>query len=197
MVTRIPWMGQQGPSIIFFNVHPWENTMIYGNENKERIATIGGTFDTLHSGHKEYIRLAFEYADRVLIYLNSDEYTNGKKHYSVRPYEFRFEQLKTFIRDIGCESRCEIRRLYNFPEDVKNDYLTDANLKEKINIAIVSPEYYDYFLEINREREARYMNSILILVKPRKLDHNNKDISSSMIRNYDIEKHLLCIESSS
>jgi pantetheine-phosphate adenylyltransferase len=163
---------------------------------KERVATIGGTFDTLHAGHKDYIRLAFEYAERVVIYLNSDEYSNGRKHYSVRPYEFRAEQLKTFIQELGGENRYEIRRLYSFPEDVKNDYLNDSDLKDNANIAIVSPEYYNYFLEINSERQARYMSSILILVKPRKLDKNNKDISSSVIRELISENRFVDMESS-
>jgi len=150
------------------------------NGARERIATIGGTFGILHEGHKEYIQLAFEYVDRVLIYVNSDEYTNGKKHYSVHPFEHRVDQLKAFIKQIGCENRCEIHRLNNLKE-LETDYLETEDLKEKIYMAIVSPEYYDFFLRLNNAREARGMNSILILVKPRKRDNGN-DISSSLIR---------------
>jgi pantetheine-phosphate adenylyltransferase len=155
---------------------------MFSGNGQERIATIGGTFDVLHIGHKEYIRLAFEYADRVLIYVNSDEYTNGKKHYSVRSFEYRVERLKDFIREIGCENRYEIHCLHKL-EQLEIDYLETDGLGNKIYMAIVSPDYYDFFLNINHIREARGMKSFLILVKLRKRDNENKDISSSLIHN--------------
>ncbi len=158
------------------------STAMFSGNGQERIATIGGTFDVLHIGHKEYIRLAFEYADRVLIYVNSDKYTNGKKHYSVRSYEYRVTRLTNFIREIGCENRYEIRCLHRL-EQLEADYLETDGLRDKIFMAIVSPDYYDFFLNINRIREARRMKSFLILVKLRKLDNENKDISSSLIHN--------------
>jgi pantetheine-phosphate adenylyltransferase len=158
------------------------------NKNQERIATIGGTFDTLHTGHKEYIRLAFEYADRVIIYVTSDEYVNGKKKYSVRPYASRVEELEYFIQSIECDNRYQIRCLHN-QDELINDYLKRPDLKEKIYMAIVSPEYYDFFLELNRLREAQGLKSFLILVKPRSYNPLNNDISS-----YEVRKRLPCPE---
>lgn len=159
-----------------------------GNGYPERIVTVGGTFDTLHPGHKDYIQLAFEHADRVLIYVNSDEYINGKKLYSVLSYEARVAELMNFIREIECENRCEIRCLHKL-EELEIDYLENDNLRNKIYMAIVSPEYYDFFLKINNIREARGMKSFLILVKLRKRDDWNEDISSSLIRHRTILKN--------
>ena len=156
-----------------------------GNGYRQRIATIGGTFDTLHKGHGEYILLAFDLADHVVIYLNSDENINGKKNYTVRTYEERLKNLQEFIHYLGYENRCEIRCLDKF-EDVKTDYLKEFISDDKIYIAIVSQEYLDFFLDVNNIRENLCMKSLLIMIKPR-LRNGKADISSYAIRNRLIE----------
>ncbi len=166
-----------------------------GNGYQKLFATIGGTFDTLHAGHKEYIQLAFTYADHVLVYVSSDDYAYRNKNYRARSYEFRVQQLMNFIRELGCEKRYEIRCLHNL-EQLKTDYLETDGLNGKICIAIVSPEYYEFFLRINQAREALGMKTFLILVKLRKLDREKRDISSSVIRSNSIEKHIPQIETS-
>lgn len=145
-----------------------------------RIATIGGTFDTLHQGHKDYIKLAFDFAHYVIIYIKTDAYVNGKKNYQVRPYQERHEKLAEFIRQIGCQSQCEIRPHGN-ADDLVNDYLNEFTRHDVLYMAMVSPEYYEKFLAINRLREFKGMNSILLIVKPRFRDGGN-DLSSSAIR---------------
>src|SRR5574341_1359585 len=80
-----------------------KSTMNRENGEQVRIATIGGTFDTLHPGHKEYIQLAFEYADQLLIYVSSDEYCIGKKKYEVHPYEKRIQELEEFINTLNVD----------------------------------------------------------------------------------------------
>ncbi len=159
----------------------------------ERIVTIGGTFDELHRGHKEYIRLAFEFATRVIIYVNSnqfnsDQFTNGKKKYLAHPYAHRLEKLREFLQEIEQEMEeenalhrkyCQIKEL-NHVDDVKKDYLENPELQE-VYMAIVSPEYYHSFVELNRARAARGLPSFLILVKHRTRDLQ-QDISSTLIR---------------
>lgn len=152
-----------------FSIHP------------ERIATIGGTFDTLHAGHKEYIRLAFEFAERVWIYVSTDDFANKQKKYLVRPYEVRVEKLAEFLhQNVDCH-RYQIRRLQRM-EELQQDYLEAPELREHIHMAIVSPEYYDYFQELNAMREARGLKSFLTLVKRRTLTMDRRDLSSFEVR---------------
>lgn len=156
-------------------------------KTQELIVTIGGTFDTLHKGHKEYVRLAFQFADRVLIYVSSDEYVHEKKDYIVRPYETRVKRLKDFIEEIRSAHRCEIRCLHKL-EELESDYLENKDIRNNIYMAVVPPEYYDFFLNLNYTREARGMQPFLILVKLRKRDFKNGDFSSSAIRYHGAEK---------
>jgi len=147
------------------------------HHHQERVATGGGTFDTLHLGHQEYIRTVFEYADQVLLYVSSDEYAKAKKVYEVRPYHLRVRRLESFIiNKLGINrDRYEIRQL-NTLAQVKNDLL-----KEDIHIALVVPEYYALLRRINQERMDHGKKGILILVKQRTRDHNNGDLSSTAI----------------
>jgi cytidyltransferase-like protein len=169
--------------------------MEHKNNDQERLATIGGTFDILHPGHKDYIRLAFEYADRVLIYLSSDEYCKDKKDHEllpgflrpkVRPYDDRVKDLVEFLREIKCQDRCLIRRL-NKKDDLVYDYIGNPDFREKIYMAIVSPEYYEFFRAINEERPKNGLVNFLILVKERVCYNQNdkiKDYSSSKIHKH-------------
>lgn len=151
-----------------------------GNGVHERIVTIGGTFDTLHHGHKEYIRLAFEFATRVIIYVNSDLFIAGKKTYPVHNYQERVENLQQFLQNLGDTNQYQIKKL-NSLEDLKKDYLENPNLTE-VFMAIVSPEYYQDFLELNHAREALGLRNFLILVKQRTRDFQYQDISSTRVR---------------
>jgi cytidyltransferase-like protein len=153
--------------------------MAPGLGHQKRIATIGGTFDALHQGHKDYIKLALDFSDYTIIYLSTDEYANGKKNYQVKPYEERYKRITQFLQQIGCQQKCEIR-----PHAEANDiivaYLNEFILHDVSYITIVSPEYYEKLLTINRLRESKGMNSILLVVKPRLRD-GKTELSSSAI----------------
>ncbi len=155
--------------------------MFLNHRQKERIATIGGTFDTLHAGHKEYIQLAFEFADRVWIYVSSDEFASGQKKYPVQPYEIRLEKLLEHLHQTVEHGRYQIRRLHGLGE-LQKDYLEAAELRDKIYAAIVSPEYYDYFQNLNCLREIRGLRSFLTVVKRRTLTKDKHDLSSYEVR---------------
>ena len=146
----------------------------------KKTATIGGTFDALHAGHQEYIRLAFEYADRVFIYVNSDEYARPQKCYEVQPLALRISQLRAYLRNLGIsDSTYEIRRL-NALKELEQDFQN-----EEIHLAVVVPEYYPLVQNLNQLRIQNNQKPVLILVKERTRDSQNGDISSSAI-------HLAC-----
>jgi cytidyltransferase-like protein len=156
-----------------------------GIQMRGGVVTIGGTFDELHPGHKEYIKMAFAHGGRVMIYVTSDEYISDQKKYLVQPFEIRVEQLKRFVSEIDCQDRYDIRSVMD-AETVKRDYLHDPYLSNNVGMAIVPPEYYDSFREINSLRQQMGKKSFLILVKQRSRNESNIDISSTSIH-----KHLL------
>lgn len=158
------------------------NDSVFCNDSKQaRIATIGGTFDTLHAGHKEYIRLAFEFVERVWIYVSADEHANRRKRYVVQPYEVRVEKLEEYLAQSVEPRRYQVRCLRNM-EELQRDYLELPELRENIFLAVVSPEYYDFFQNLNAKRETRGLHSFLTLVKRRTLTADKRDLSSYEVR---------------
>jgi cytidyltransferase-like protein len=151
------------------------------NRLSECIATIGGTFDTLHAGHKEYVRLAFSFSEHVRIYVTADEFARRYKKYPVRPYEARVEKLLEYLQQNFEARRYQIRRLRSL-ENLREDFLETPGLRECLHLAIVTPEYYDFFQELNRRREARGIKSFLTLVKQRTLTRDRRELSSFEVR---------------
>jgi len=137
------------------------------------IATIGGTFNKLHRGHKEYIKLAFDYAKNVLIYVNSDEYAvKNKEHHPISFYKKRENELKEYIERHLEENRLERSyeiKCLNNKQELEADFLHGANLRKRISMVIVIPEYYETFSEINKLRQISGSKNFLILVKQRTL----------------------------
>jgi cytidyltransferase-like protein len=136
-------------------------------------ASVGGTFNHLHDGHIEYLELAFHLATRVRIYLTSDELAQKAKPYSVRSFDDRKTVLARYLADSGLSDRADIEVL----DDLEwRD--TSLLLDEKIDVAVVTPEYYEKFLSLAAERAASA--PLRLVVKTRTKDADG-EISSRRI----------------
>lgn len=153
----------------------------------KKIATIGGTFDSLHQGHKEYIELAHTFCDYVIIYLSTNHYLTmyRSKSYEIKSYSERYKNLHEYVCNLGYENRFEIRPHSN-PDDFIEVYLNELIDENVMYVAVVSPEYYDKFFKINELRKQKGIKSFLLLVKTRyceKLPNGKRiDVSSGKIR---------------
>lgn len=132
------------------------------NDRSKTIASIGGTFDRFHFGHKRYIRMAFMHADYVIIYVNSDEYSQALKKYPVQSFETRTRRLEVFLSRIGIEqNRYEIRKVNSLAE------LKHELVQEEIHLSVIVNEYKSMFFEINEMRSLEGKNNISIILKRR------------------------------
>lgn len=61
---------------------------------KEMIVAASGYFDPLHAGHIEYLRLAKEQGDKLVVIVNNDKQTVAKKGYEFMPFKERCEIIK-------------------------------------------------------------------------------------------------------
>jgi pantetheine-phosphate adenylyltransferase len=144
----------------------------------EKVA-VGGTFDTLHKGHKKLLLEAFRHGAHVLIGLTTDSYIKkrNKKH-EVNPYEKRKSALENFLRKEGLLKRAEIIPI--------NDMYGVTLQIPSLDAIVVSEETYQVAKEINQLRKKRNYKELKIFTIKMVLAENGKPISNSRIRRGEI-----------
>lgn len=68
----------------------------------EKTVVASGYFDPLHVGHVEYLRLAKQQGDKLIVIVNNDKQTVAKKGYEFMPFRERCEIIKAleFVDDV-------------------------------------------------------------------------------------------------
>lgn len=142
-----------------------------------RLVSVGGTFNALHDGHREYLKLALRLADKVHILLASDSYARQRKNYHPRPLSNRRRSIKTFLDNLNCADRVEIQTLKNVA-DIER-YVTG---EVSLDLVLVEFAYMKWFDEWNFDRIQHGYPMYGMLCKSRTAIHGI-ELSSSMIAN--------------
>jgi pantetheine-phosphate adenylyltransferase len=140
---------------------------------------LGGTFEPLHEGHKKLIDAAIKLGGRdIMIGITSDEMARVKLR-SVLPFKIRAENVKHYIKNkYGFEPEIiEINDPYGKTLEIDFEYL------------VVSPETYDVALMINKKREELGKKPIKIVKISFVLAEDGKPISSTRIKNGEIDRY--------
>lgn len=142
-----------------------------------RTATIGGTFQAMHLGHRQYLSLALRLANTVHIFLTSDRYASTHKNYPVASFDVRSKEIRSFLVSIGIMDRIIIHELSS--SDQLEKFMTTTT---DLDAALVEPQYLNLFQSFNSIRSQFKMNEFCIVLKPRtKVD--GLDISSTALQN--------------
>ena len=140
---------------------------------------MGGTFDVFHRGHEILIQTALEVSVQVLIGLTTDERASkGRAESHIRSYSKRKQRLEDWLKSQGVEQRVEIVPL--------NDDWGPAALGKEFEGIIVSQETEYMALALNQVREEKGVDKLKILVVPMVKAYDGHRISSSRIRNGEI-----------
>ncbi len=140
---------------------------------------VGGTFDPLHDGHKALLMKAVELGrdGELLIGLTSDEMAKNKIH-KVDDYRSRYNEVMKFINDHGV-----------IPRIVKLEDPYGPTIIEDFDFLVVSPETHPIGLKINRIRSEKNMKPLKIVLVDYVLAEDGLPISSTRIRNGEIDNH--------
>lgn len=142
---------------------------------------LGGTFYPLHNGHKALLTKAFQVAGKngsVLIGLTSDSLAKTKATLAT------FEQRKKILENFLVENNIKI--------PVTIQPLFDAygpSIEEEFDAIVVSPETHSTAKEINNKRKNLGKPALQIIIVPFVLADDNKPISSTRIRNKEINEN--------
>ncbi len=138
---------------------------------KFKKVAVGGTFDLLHRGHRALIERAFELGEYVIVGLTSNEMLQKK----AEPFSRRKRTLQNFLKF----KNYEIVKL--------NDAYGPAISDSEIDAIVVSEETKVRAVEINEIRKKRGLPPLEVVVIPFVLAEDGKPISTTRIRDGEID----------
>lgn len=145
---------------------------------KYSLVAVGGTFDTLHAGHKRLLTTAFHSGKSVLIGLTSDKYVAVHKSGTVHTYKERCTALTAWLSREGFSDRYEIVPL--------DDPFGPTVSLPSLEALIVSQETKATALTINSQRSVQGIPPLDIIVVPLLNADDTLPISSTRIRKGEI-----------
>ena len=148
--------------------------------SKFSLVAIGGTFDIIHKGHLTLLSNAFDISDKVIIGLTSDEFAQKKGKTTIHKYEKRFENLTSVLFKKYPHNSFQISKL-------DNDF-GPAVLEKEVEALVVSDETSNQGNILNKLREEKNLPPVEIITVPMFLAKDGKRISSTRIKNYEIDR---------
>ncbi len=160
-------------------------------KGRKRYAVVatGGTFDTIHRGHRALLDAAFDASEKVIIGLTSDAMlagkgevgrgANKKKGHAVHSYAERLAGLQEYIRRSHPGSAYMISGL--------DDDFGPAVLTGEVEALVASEETACKADKLNGMRLSRGLGPVETVVVGMVAAHDGGRISSSRIRNGEID----------
>ena len=143
------------------------------------LVATGGTFDIIHRGHLTLLSNSFKISDKVIIGLTSDEFARKRGKTLVNNYQTRLDNLTTIISKEFPSSSFDIRKL-------DNDF-GPAVLTKEVEALVVSEETSGQGKVLNQLRASKNLPPVKIITIPMFLAKDGVRISTTRIRNSEID----------
>ena len=147
--------------------------------SKFSLIAMGGTFDIIHHGHITLLSTAFDISEKVIIGLTSDEFVQKKGKTPLHKYDERLKNLTSIIFKKFPDSYFEISQL-------NNDF-GPAVFEKEVQALVVSDETKNQGNILNKLRTERNISPVEIIVVPMTLAKDGKRISTTRIKNSEID----------
>jgi len=144
-----------------------------------KLVAMGGTFDIIHVGHMALLKEAFSKSSKVIIGLTSDEFARKRGKKLWHTYQQRLDILKSFV-----EKNFAGKSYVISPLD--NDF-GPAVLEQGVEALVVSEETARQGDALNSMRRQRGLAPVQTVVVPMILAGDGARISSTRIRNSEID----------
>jgi pantetheine-phosphate adenylyltransferase len=142
---------------------------------------MGGTFDVIHDGHMALLQRAFSVSDGVIIGLTGDDLARKKGKQIQNSYQKRLYTLEQTIQKKFPNRQYVISML--------DDDFGPAVIEGNVQALVVSDETAHKGELLNNKRGERGLGPVQIVTVPMILARDGKRISSTRIRNSEIDPH--------
>lgn len=148
---------------------------------KYQSGVLGGTFDRLHSGHKELLDTAFNLSKKVTIGLGTQKiYRQKFLAHIIESYKIRELELKKYLQEKKYLSRSEIIPL--------NDIFGTTLEINSFNAIFVTRITLPNAIIINDQRNIKGLMPLEIIKVPLRKDQSGQAITSERIRLGEIDR---------
>ncbi|MBM3896399.1 MAG: pantetheine-phosphate adenylyltransferase [Thaumarchaeota archaeon] len=144
-----------------------------------KTVALGGTFDIIHKGHLELLRKAFSISSKVIIGLTSDELAIRKGKNPVNNYSRREKLLTSAISKNFPNASYEISKLVN-------DF-GPAAIEGSVEALVTSEETKYQGQVLNDLRKQKKLPPVAVIDVPMVMAQDGKRISSTRIKNFEID----------
>ncbi len=143
------------------------------------LVAMGGTFDVIHKGHITLLSEAFSISSKVIIGLTSEDWASKNGKDLLNNFDKRLEKLVKTIEKNFPNTSFEISKL-------DNDF-GPAVLEKKVQALVVSDETSNQGEVLNKLRKQKNLPPVDVLVVPMCLAKDGNKISTSRIKNQEID----------
>jgi len=156
--------------------------------SKFSLIAMGGTFDIIHRGHLTLLSNAFEISNKVIIGLTSDEFAKKRGKTPSNDYEQRLENLTSTISKEFPNTIFQINKL--------DDDFGPAVFEQDVEALVVSDETNNQGNLLNKLRKSKKLPPVQIITVPMFLAKDGSRISTTRIKNFeiDLEGNLLSLD---
>ena len=143
------------------------------------LVALGGTFDIIHAGHMALLDEGFSKSKKVIIGLTSDELAENKGKTLVNNFQKSHSTLESLLTKKFPNSEFEIAKL-------DNDF-GPAAIEGDVDALIVSEETSNKAELLNKLRKEQNQSPVTVIVIPMILAQDGSRISTTRIRNSEID----------
>jgi len=140
---------------------------------------MGGTFDIIHVGHLTLIEKAASISENVLIGLTSDSLAVKNGKHIINNFKQRLTNLEKILNEKFPKNSFKIAEL--------NDDFGPAVIEGNVDALVVSEETSKKGDILNTMRKERNLSQVEIIIVPMKMASDGDRISSTRIRNLEID----------